>query len=210
MHQRWSLCLRLFFQGYSERKLILIPCENAGVHWHIYGQQDEGCFDPFLVFGSLLEMSLWGIIYVLRLQCHLFNDLSGRTLNGCLLLSVPCQLAGPGCRLCTQLLRWVGGRGFSEVWAAHAFSPAKQLTCLLNFKHILVCLSALLKWGGGGGRWRAAGTYTQTCSLHMGRITGLCECRNAWAWALFAPEWVYERLPCLAADLSFSNTACDI
>lgn len=52
-----SMSETLFFQSYSERKLILIPCENAGVHWHIYGQQDEGCFDPFLVFGSPLEMS---------------------------------------------------------------------------------------------------------------------------------------------------------
>jgi len=51
-----------FFQGHSETNLFLFPRENAGVHWHIYGQQDEGCFDPFLVFVSPLEMSLWGII----------------------------------------------------------------------------------------------------------------------------------------------------
>lgn len=101
-----------FFQGYSETNLILFPCENAGVHWHIYGQQDEDCFDPFLVFGSSLEMSLWSIIYVLHLQCHLVNDLSGITLNSCLLLSVPCQLVGPECHLCMQLLLLVGRRGF--------------------------------------------------------------------------------------------------
>lgn len=39
-----------FVQGYLETNLILFPCENAGVHWHIYDQQDEGCFDPFLFF----------------------------------------------------------------------------------------------------------------------------------------------------------------
>lgn len=41
------------FQGYSEANLILFSCENDGVVWHIYDQQDEGCFEPFLVFGNV-------------------------------------------------------------------------------------------------------------------------------------------------------------
>lgn len=78
-----------FCWGYSEANLILFLCESAGVHWHIYGQQDDDCFDPFLIFGSLLEMLLWGIIYVLHLRCCLVNNLNGVTLSSYLLLSVP-------------------------------------------------------------------------------------------------------------------------
>lgn len=137
-----------FFPGYSETNLILFPRENAGICWHIYGQQDEGCLDPFLIFESLLKTSLWGIMYVLSLQCHLVNDLSAVTLNSCLLLPMSFRLVGPECHLCMQLRLLVGGEGFYEAWAAHTFSPAKELTCSFNFKHNLVCFSVLLKWGG--------------------------------------------------------------
>lgn len=73
----------------------------------------EGCFEPVLVFGYL-EMSLWGIIYVLCFQCHLVNSSSGITPNSCLLLSVPCELVAldaiyaPCCWWWERLLGGVG------------------------------------------------------------------------------------------------------
>lgn len=90
-------------------------------------------------------------------------------------------VGGPGCHLCPLLL--VVGEAFrSHGLHMHSVQSNNSHACLTL---IMPMYAQVLCWSGMEER---DGEKQQTCSLHVGRITDLCECGSVWAWELIAPE----------------------